>query len=347
MEMKKEIIALAIAATAIAGCAKPATPGLNDANQKYFESWIKVNCPNALRTSLGSYILEEKDGSGKSISDLSYITANYNLRSLDGTITSTSSSEIAKQLGTYDITTFYGPGIWYRGDNNLYAGIEELIAGKHVGAKIHAVIPGWLITNKRYDTAEGYLKYESGTDAIYEFEITDAFNNVKTWEVDSLVRYLRRNYPQVNPADTLNAETDSLQTKKYGFYYIRTQESPRPDSTFDSNASVYVNYIGRRLDGTVFDTNIKDSAKFYGLYNTSATYAPTLINWNEKYDGLTMTSSGSEIIDGFKFALFQMKPYEHGTALFYSGWGYGVNGSGESIPSYSPLRFDFELVDKK
>ena len=42
-----------------------------------------------------------------------------------------------------------------------------------------------------------------------------------------------------------------------------------------------------------------------------------------------------------------MKPHEKGTAIFYSAYGYEDSGSGEKIPAYSPLIFEFELVDDK
>ena len=41
-----------------------------------------------------------------------------------------------------------------------------------------------------------------------------------------------------------------------------------------------------------------------------------------------------------------MHPHEKGTAVFYSGVGYGSSGSGSTIPAYAPLRFDIEIVDK-
>ena len=109
---------------------------------------------------------------------------------------------------------------------------------------------------------------------------------------------------------------------------------------------MYLNYVGRRLDGVVFDTNIADTAKFYGIYDSGTTYGPTLINWGDTYDDLTMTSSETDIISGFKFALFYMKPYEAGTTIFHSQYGYSYSGSGNTIPSYSPLQFDLYLTDE-
>ena len=70
------------------------------------------------------------------------------------------------------------------------------------------------------------------------------------------------------------------------------------------------------------------------------------INWGEKYEDLTMTSSKSSMISGFALTLWQMKAMEKGVGVFYSDLGYGNSGSGSSIPGYAPLIFEIELVAK-
>lgn len=348
--MMNRIFICIIAITAIlTGCAKLSTSENNDIKKRYFDAWASVHYPEAQQTPLGSYIIEMEDGDSDNpvISDSLYIRAEYTIWGLDGTVSSTTSVKLSQQVGSYDESYFYGPGIWYRGEGGLYAGISELTNEKHVGLNVKAAIPGWLVTTNTYDTAQEYLDNESGVSAIYQINVVEVFNDVTKWEVDSVVRYLRRHHPEVDPADTISANPDSLYNKKYGFYYIQNTPSPYPDTTLDESASVYINYIGRLLDGRVFDTSMKDTAKYYGIYNSSSSYGPVLINWGANYDALTMTSSGSEIIDGFKFAIYQMKPYESGRTIFFSGYGYSYSGSGQNIPPYSPLIFDIELVDNE
>ena len=71
-----------------------------------------------------------------------------------------------------------------------------------------------------------------------------------------------------------------------------------------------------------------------------------LINWGEKYEDLTMTSSKSSMISGFAMTLWQMRAFETGIGIFTSAYGYGYSGSGESIPAYAPLVFEIEIVKK-
>ena len=59
-----------------------------------------------------------------------------------------------------------------------------------------------------------------------------------------------------------------------------------------------------------------------------------------------MGSSSSTTISGFARTLWEMRAFEKGVGIFYSPLGYGVSGSGASIPSYSPLIFEIEIVAK-
>ena len=342
MKMKKAFIGLAVAALAFSACSKTATSGLNDASKRYFDAWMKVNHPDLVPTELGSYVLSETEGTGNlvgSYKDNTYLYVNYTSTDLDGDITATTSEKVSKQLGSYVEGDYYGPTVWSRVGDGLSAGIDELVSTMRVGGIKKAIVPGWLFTNDRYDTPEDYLNNVSGSDGIYEIEIVDAFNDVVQWEIDSIGCYLSNNYPKISLADSL----------KYGFYYSQTK-APTSEEEFATDTTIYINYIGRLLNGTVFDTNIKDTAKFYGLYDPDNTYGPTQINWistDEDYSDLTMTSDESSMIDGFAYCIFNMKAYEKGTCIFYSALGYSTSGSGNSIPSYSPLRFDIEIVDKE
>ncbi len=41
-----------------------------------------------------------------------------------------------------------------------------------------------------------------------------------------------------------------------------------------------------------------------------------------------------------------MRAMEKGIGIFWSDLGYGKSGSGNSIPAYSPLVFEIEIVEK-
>jgi FKBP-type peptidyl-prolyl cis-trans isomerase len=352
--MKKTLTYLLLAALVLSGCAKTATSGLNDASKRYFDAWIHVNYPGLAPTALGAYVIEEEEGTGAALQDAetdAYVRLNYTVRSLDGTVSGTTYPYLAKQLGEYSETEWYGPVIWSRADGSLYAGVDEMLSSMKIGGKKKTVIPGWLLTGSRYDTAQEYIDNVSGgSPAIYELELLEAISDTDQWELDSIGRYLASNFPEVSLADSL----------KYGFYYIQ-KKAPQPigtssdddddeeesDAGFPRDSTIYINYTGRLLNGQVFDTTIEDTAKVYGLYSSSNSYEPISVNYNyEDYSQITITSDKSSVIDGFAYMIWRMGAYEEGTGIFYSKLGYSYSGSGSSIPAYSPLRFDIEVVDQ-
>lgn len=332
----------------IAGCAKPGETTKNDAAKKYFDSWIKINHPGATETGLGSYIISQQAGTGKAAgkaADNPFVRINYTMRNLNGTITTTTDARISQQLGTYKETDFYGPYVFSRQEGQIAVGFEEILEMMKEGGRIEAAVPGWLNGTKVYSNKADYLKEVTGNDYIYNVELIDVIDDIKKWEVDSLVRYMKVNYPETNPADTVSAE--EFNGKKYGFYYIQQQPTDCPDSTYAADTKVFLNYTGKLLNGQVFDTTFEKIAKDSGIYESGRKYEPTYVTWASDYNEMKFGASSSDLIDGFKFALFQMKPHEKGVAIFYSAYGYKENGSGNKIPPYSPLIFEFELTDGK
>lgn len=337
--MKRTILYLALAALLGSGCARIAQTGLNDANKRYLDAWIQVNHPGAAQTELGSYILEDIPGNGTLAAkddEESFVRLEYTIRDLNGSILMDCTEQVAKQLGTYDPTEYYGPIIWQRGVSSLTAGLDEAIAGMREGGSRTVLIPGWLLGSKKsYKTEKEYRDNVSGTSAIYELHLIDVIPDIKKWETDSVGRYVARHFPGMSVRDSL----------KYGFYYHRTG-TPFPNKEFPADTVIYLNYVLRLLNGKVVDTNVRDTAAFYDIYSSSRTYGPTKITWysaSGTYSDIKFGSS-SGAIDGFLYALDQMHPFERGTAVFYSGLGYSYQGSSSTIPAFSPLRFDLEIV---
>ena len=341
MKMKRTILYFALAALLCGSCAKPAKTGLNDANKRYLDAWILVNHPDARQTELGSYILEDIPGTGVQAGPgdaSSFVRLDYTIRSMDGSILTACTEQMARQLGTYDPTEYYGPLIWQRGKNVLAAGLDEALTGMREGGSRTVLIPGWLLSSyKFYNTAQEYLDNVSGTSAIYELNLKNVIPDIQQWEIDSVGRYVYNNFPGMTVRDSL----------KYGFYYTQ-KRAPSRNIEFPADTVFYLNYVARLLNGKVVDTNVRDTAAFYNIYSSSKTYGPTAITWygeNGSYKDIKFGSS-TGAIEGFLFALSKMHPHEKGTAVFYSGLGYTYRGSSPSIPAYSPLHFDLEIVDK-
>lgn len=337
--MKRLFFFLIGAVLLVTSCAKSTSTSSGASAKAYFDAWMQVNYPGLTATPLGSYVIEETEGDGALLGtceESKYIRVHATAYDLKGNVTNTTRESVAKQLGLYSERAYYGPMMWIRTGESLYAGLDEAVSTMKVGGRKKTIIPGWLFSYTRYNTPQAYIDNVSGANAIYDIEIKEIVNDPVKWEIDSISSYLSHNYPSVTVADSL----------KFGFYYIQ-DKAPSDTAKFPNDTTIYINYIGRLLDGRVFDTNIKDTAKVHGLYSSSATYGPSSITYkDEVYSDITMGSSGS-LIDGFSYAIWKMRHHEKGTCIFYSNLGYGAAGSGSSIPAFSPLRFDIEIVDKK
>ena len=316
-----------------AGCAQAPVTGKNEAAKRYFDAWTTVHYPNAPKTEFGSVIIKDEAGTGSLIGteeETPYVYCTYLITDLEGNIQASTDMKTAQQLGTYSQTSYYGPRVLNRTAGRINAGVYEMMRTMRVGGTRTAAIPGWLMTTDVYETPEEYLENGSGSEAIYTFKILEAIKDVAQWEADSLHRYMRRHHPGVD-------------STAFGYYYIQTA-APLDTNGFEGDNTVYINYTGRNLTGQVFDTSIADTAKMYRIYQDTRTYEPTSLSWPSSDEDKVTFSSGNSMIDGFEKCVRSMKAGEKGICFFYSGLGYGLSGSGDMIPGYSPLIFEIQML---
>lgn len=341
--MKKiyKSILFVLAATAVIGCAKMVSESANQANKRFLDAWMSIYHPNTSASGLGIYVIENHDGNGITAEKDGYAIVTFKATDLEGNISSYTDKEVARQLGQYDSTVYYGPQVWLTTDETIQAGIQDALVGMKVGGSKTVVIPSWLMTYSSYSSADEYLKHESEySNTIYNINLVDFTKDIDTWQIANMKEYMAQFY---GGADTFEEDTT-------GFYYKRLSQKTGKEKAFPSDTSVYINYTGKLLNGLVFDTNIERVAWDNGLYSESKTYEPVKITWGESYSDLTMGDDASSVITGFAMTLWNMRNlnedgiYDKGVGVFYSPLGYGYSGSGSSIPPYAPLVFEIEIV---
>ena len=340
--MKKIFLILLAAAAVSVSCARESASDTSGLNAEALAAYMQKYHSDAVRTALGVYIYPalEVPGTGSEIGDEKYIRIHITSADREGRLSSSTLDSVNRSHGKYNPRNYYGPVIYYRGEDNLSAGLEQLLTGDGTsfgpmkeGGTRTALVPGWLMTRNRYDTEQEYISSESGTTTLYTITLVQAIEEVDAWEKDSLARYIAANYP--------DAREDSLVE---GWYYVVTKPS-KDTASLSSSEKIYCRYTLRDLGDRVIDSNIEKVARDNGFYSSDASYDPMLINWDADYTRITMTSSENDVVDGFANAFLHMHPYEAGTAIFWSGLGYAAKGSGNTIPAYCPLKFDIELVD--
>ena len=365
LNIMKKILSKAVyiaAACLFIGCAKTEKVGPNDANQRYFEAWMQVNHPDATPSGLGIYMLEDKQGSGVKIGEEGFMLIDYKITDLEGNISTYSDALTAKQLGEYSKTKYYGPHFWTTVETTLPAGLRDAVIGQPVGTYRKFIVPSWLMSYQAYDTEEDYLdpplkrkeEYDASSysNTIYEITLVDYTEDVEQWQIDSIGRFFHNRTVTIDgkpAADVFLTDTGRQMTAadsvSRGFYYKQIQ-APTDTTSFTGDTTIYINYVGKLLNGQVFDTNIARVAKDNNLYSTSSTYEPMLVNWTKEVSEITMGTDGSTVITGFAETIARMKAMEKGVGVFYSTLGYGYSGSGDNIPAYAPLIFEIELVAK-
>lgn len=355
------VVYIAVAALSIS-CAKTEKIGPNDANQRYFEAWMQLNHPEATPSGLGIYILEDQQGKGVKVGEEGFMLIDYKITDLDGNISTYSDALTAKQLGEYSKTKYYGPHFWTTVETTLPAGLRDAVIGQPVGTYRKIIIPSWLMSYQAYDTEEDYLnppvkkkeEYDASSysNTIYEFTLRDYTEDVEKWQIDSIGRFFNNRIVNIDgkpAADVFLTDTGRQMTAadsvSRGFYYKQIK-APTDTTSFNGDTTIYINYVGKLLNGQVFDTNIARVAKDNYMYSTSSTYEPMQVNWSKEVSEITMGTDGNTVITGFAETIARMKSMEKGVGVFYSTLGYGYSGSGDNIPAYAPLIFEIELVAK-
>lgn len=119
-----------------------------------------------------------------------------------------------------------------------------------------------------------------------------------------------------------------------GLYVIVKKRGNGPKVT--TGKEVAVNYTGRLLDGTMFDSSVESDAKEGDIHNPQRTYEP-----------LTYTQGRGQLIPGWEQGVEGQPEGSQLQLIIPSALGYGPRGAGQLIPPFSPLVFDIEIVSVK
>ncbi len=139
----------------------------------------------------------------------------------------------------------------------------------------------------------------------------------KNEEPKAMAKYLADNKITTKPSPT-------------GLIYIEKTKGKGAKPT--KGCKVKVNYTGRLLDGTVFDTSDKEAAKKANLYNEQRPYEP-----------IEIPIGVGQVIPGWDEGIMMMNPGTKAQLIIPSSIGYGEQGQGPITP-YSTLVFEVELL---
>ena len=141
--------------------------------------------------------------------------------------------------------------------------------------------------------------------------------NLKNNEPLGLKKYLDDNKIAASPTSS-------------GLFYI--EKTPGNGTKPTKGSKVKVNYTGRLLDGSIFDTSEETVAKLAGVFDDRRPYEP-----------IEFTLGVGQVIPGWDEGISLMSIGTKGQLIIPSSIGYGEQGAGP-IPPFSTLVFDVELI---
>ena len=135
--------------------------------------------------------------------------------------------------------------------------------------------------------------------------------------------------------DYLKENGIEADTTAEGLRYVITEEGTGDKP--EKGQTVVVNYTGKLLDGTMFDSSIEEDAKEGGVYREQRDYSKPF----------EFPIGQGRVIKGWDLGIALLNKGSKATLYIPSTLGYGPRGSGGVIKPNSILVFDVELVDIK
>ncbi|MDR0421100.1 MAG: FKBP-type peptidyl-prolyl cis-trans isomerase [Prevotellaceae bacterium] len=319
----KKTICLLILSALLVSCAKEESESVEAIQDRLLQSYITVVHKDSIQpTALGYYIIKLEEGTGAMPRTGDWVKWDQTQRSLDETVISVTEKSQAIQYGLFDAnmqTTHYIPNYGYLDETYIYRCLADAFPNMKIGSKYRIITPSRLLNTALSQSQQsGYASY------ILDVALREIIEDPQDYELDQVITYRNMYYPEIY---------DSL---KYGMYYKTTFTAPDTIWETDENDELVpivkdtisatngrtarVTYVGRFLDGFVFDTNIIDTAKQHNIYDAS-----------RNYDTLSVTIGNTDmsggVIYGFDQIVQQLKTGDSGLGFFISDWGYGYYGN--------------------
>jgi FKBP-type peptidyl-prolyl cis-trans isomerase 2 len=321
---KSLLVSLLLAASLAISCAVEPDEDKDIAYDRMMTSWIRVNYPSAKPFgTYGAYVLEMEKGDGASIGDSAYVRAFYTKRALDGTIMDTDVEEIAMQLGSYDASYNYAGNTWRMTQGYVPDALEEVLRTMRDGGSTLIALPKSSSYHKT-SMYDAFSSTEESNNYIYAIEIDTVVTDIIGYQDKEMRKWFRARY-------------DSEDTISQHQFFKKLEEKTADTDTIKEGSSINVYYVGRLMDGQVFDTNIEDTAKFYRIWSGAKDYKALSLTFRKSEEESSDSSNG--VVKGFEQAILKMNYGEKAVTLFNSELGYGEAGSNPAIPEYSPLVF--------
>ena len=219
-------------------------------------------------------------------------------------------------------------------DGDLYEGLLMM----HVGDKAtFAIAADTLAKFLQANQMPPYYQPGKGMKIYYEISLQDIVTKDEIMQEQANYMAEMQDRSQKEPEEiAAYISNNNIKEKPNadGLYVIVKKKGNGPKVA--AGKKVAINYTGRLLDGTMFDSSVESDAKRGNIYAAGRTYEP-----------LTYTVGQMSLIRGWEEGVMGQPEGSILQLVIPSAMGYGPQGAGEMIPPYSPLVFDIEIVSVK
>ena len=324
-------------------CAEQPEEDTQARQQLAFDAWITNHVEGAVKLPSGVYIKKlttVDDGVVRTPVEGNWVSLDYTGRVLTtDNVFVTRDSAMARQQGTFQYYTHYAPQFArfkLADSSGVIEGLYDALAVMNEGERALIYIPGTLTYSTNTTFNGGYqgqtASVTARTPLVFDLTLKKIVSDPLSSEISDVQEFAYRNWGKM-VSDTIHKNM-----------YRKRLSIGKDTATVYADSSVCVYYVGRLMDGFIFDTNIKDTAIKYNIYKSNSAAI--------KYDSLkvSLTTTDTTYVKGFYDAIIGMKYGEIAETIFPSTYGYGTtlqSGSTTTwIEPYSPLRYTIEVVPR-
>lgn len=222
-------------------------------------------------------------------------------------------------------------------------GIYEAIGMLQKGAKYIFKLPAKTLLGAQFETLAAKHKLQEDTLLYLHLHLQDITTEegMKTIEAEYFQTMMKKRQEQVaqqlpKDIEVINAYLSKHQleasTTPSGLRYIILSSGKGANP--QAGDIVSVNYVGKTLEGEVFDTNIVEEAKTHNLYDA-----------RRKYEPMRFTIGEGSMIPGFEEGIVLLNKQAKASLLLPSVLAYGEMELPPHIKPHASLIFEVELVD--
>jgi len=286
-------------------------------DDKLLKEYFVKNNIKPLKTESGLYYTIEKEGTGEKIKSGLNVSVNYTGMFIDGKKFDSNTDPDFKHTTPFDLEV---------GAGHVIKGWDEGLQLLKKGSKATLYIPSGLA----YGTTGRGQQMPANAILIFNIEVLKVITEEdKKKEAEEKQKAAKADAAKQNEIDDkllkeYFAKNKISATKTAsGLYYVISQKGSG-DNAKPGN-KVTMNYTGKLLDGTVFDSNTDPSKGHVQPF--------------------TFTLGQGMVIKGWDEGVQQLKLGSKGTLYIPSSLAYGATGAGNgAIPPNSVLMFDVEVV---